>query len=65
MNGCAEIAIASGFAFFISRTWVAKLVSFSSHFDSPSTLKPFAFARSFITTYQVARECAKSSSTPP
>ncbi|MNC86526.1 hypothetical protein D3C83_21960 [compost metagenome] len=65
LNGCAEMAMTSALAFFISRTCVAKLVSASSHFDSPTTLKLLAWARFFITTCQVARECAKSSSTPP
>jgi hypothetical protein len=38
VNGCAEIATMSALALFISRTWVAKLVSFSSHLELPSTL---------------------------
>src|SRR5688500_11878881 len=65
VNGCAEIATMSALAFFISRTCVEKLVSLSSHFELPATLYPFASARSFMIAYQEARECAKSSSTPP
>ena len=37
VKGCAEMAITSAPARFISRTCVVKLVSFSSHFASPLT----------------------------
>ena len=38
VNGCAEIATMSALAFLISRTWVEKLVSLTSHFELPMTL---------------------------
>ena len=64
VKGCAEIATTSVLARFISRTWVAKLVSASSHSLWPATSKPALVALSFMMLY-VALLCAKSFSTPP
>ena len=64
-NGWAAMAMMSASAFLASRAWLEKLVSSRSHFDSPLTSKPSLAATSFMTAYQVAREWAKFSSTPP
>ena len=65
VNGCDEIAITSAFAFFMARTCWVKFVSASSHLEKPFTSNPASWARVSITLYQVKREWAKSSSTPP
>ena len=64
-TGCEERATKSAFAFFIFRTCWVKFVSASSHLAKPTTSNPASCARLSITSYQVKREWAKSSSTPP